>query len=328
MRIIMDTNLWSYLGDEGAAEQFQSLVNSRGLTVVVPPSTLNEVLLLPSAQPRRRIIDVLTYARRVRLTSEAQLESMELVVESQRCRPAWVKSMVDSAKVASLNTYWTKRVWRDAKETPEAIHNFLIQQRSKENLILESQKRIRKQILQDHFDITDLSNLQLAARDAPAGYLRGWSGDPVDAWRVQTRDYYWHQLRIARRACLTKEDATVGDWVGAYLDLQRVVGDPADFTLFWIEDVQVKSLRRNWVRWAVETAQTALKISRGNPRDGQHSTHLFDCDVFLSADQRYVKTLQLVASHAPFLLAEPRFVSPSQGRSTVERIEAVLLGDV
>ena len=84
IRLALDTNVWSYLGDVGAAAEFQLLIELRN---VIPPSTLLEVMRLPLAEPRARIVGAMSHARRVRLPSEAELESSEVVNEVRRCRP-------------------------------------------------------------------------------------------------------------------------------------------------------------------------------------------------------------------------------------------------
>ena len=78
MRIMLDTNLWSSIGDEMATGSFDTLMKSRSLQVVVPPSTLTEVTRLPVPEARDRIIHALATGPRHRLPTEAQSESAEV----------------------------------------------------------------------------------------------------------------------------------------------------------------------------------------------------------------------------------------------------------
>ncbi len=103
IRISLDTNLWSRIGDQDQSSAFEALVAERGVLVVVSPSTLVEVLRLPIEEPRRRIIAALTARPRLRLPTEAQLESDEVVAEARRTRPTWCRAMRDTARIASLN---------------------------------------------------------------------------------------------------------------------------------------------------------------------------------------------------------------------------------
>jgi hypothetical protein len=44
VRIALDTNIWSYLGDANAAADFERLATTESCTIIDPPSTLLEVL--------------------------------------------------------------------------------------------------------------------------------------------------------------------------------------------------------------------------------------------------------------------------------------------
>ena len=66
----------------------------------------------------------------------------------------------------------------------------------------------------------------------------------------------------------------------------------------------MQRMRRIWLRWAANLIQSESKITTGNPADEQHSTYLLDCDVFLTADKRYVDALQLREPSEP----QPRAV--------------------
>jgi len=322
----MDTNLWSRIGDQDRSAAFEALVDKREVLVVVPPSTLLEVLRLPEVEPRRRIISALTARPRVRLPSEAQLESDEVVAEARRTRPAWCRFMPDTARIARLNAFWTKGVWRSAREHPETLHDYLQRDSDFLHALFQAQLRQRHEVLRSRFDITRLASLQATPRpEVPPEYLSGWDGAPVDLWRIQTRDLYWHQLAVVTpRAELTNEDTTYADWVGAELDLRRVTSDRADFTRFWLQDVELTAIPRNWSRWAVQTVQADQKVTPGNPADAQHSAYLLDCDVYLTSDVRYARTLAAVREQAPFEIADPRLVPYDPQASIVDAIASAL----
>lgn len=122
MRIILDTNLWSSIGDEMAARPFDTLMKSHTLEVVVPPSTLLEVMRLPVTEARDRIIHALGTGPRRRLPTEVQSESAEVVSEVRRTRPHWMRSMPDTTRVWSLNNFWTKQIWRAALENSQILY--------------------------------------------------------------------------------------------------------------------------------------------------------------------------------------------------------------
>ncbi|MBM0232484.1 hypothetical protein AB0B39_27635 [Micromonospora sp. NPDC049114] len=327
MRVLLDTNIWSSLGDEGTSRPFRDFMQSRGLEVLVTPSTLVEVMDLPVPAPRQRIIEALITGSRRRLPTEAMSESAEVVAEIRRARPAWLRAMPDTATVASLNTFWTRTIWRQARETSERLHLWQQAQPPIAPHIVRQQRRQRHDVLETRFSFRPLTAIKARlAPETPDHYRAGWiEGDEVDAWRAELRDLYWHQLVVVPgRAVVTRQDTTFADWVGAYVDLRRLGSSRADFTRFWLYDASAEAVPRNWIRWAVRHIQTTQKISGGNPADEQHSSYLVDADIFLSADSRYVSTLKIVRDDAPFAMAEPRLVSGDRCVPILDRLAAVL----
>jgi hypothetical protein len=181
-------------------------------------------------------------------------------------------------------------------------------------------------MLRDNFMVRPLTAiLATPVPDVPDSYLAGWPGEPVELWRVECRNIYWHQLAVvAGQAFWTHEGTTIADWLGAYVDFSRLCTSPADFTRFWLYDVALNAVPRNWVRWAARLAQTFVKVTGGNPADEQHSSYLVDCDLFLSADVRYVSVLEIVRDDAPFPIAESRLVSGDRGTPVLDRIAAAI----
>ncbi|MDG4791116.1 hypothetical protein O7626_35315 [Micromonospora sp. WMMD1102] len=326
MRVMMDTNLWSSVGDEGVARSFDKMVTARGLEVVVPPSTLLEVIRLPVPHVRQRIIEAMAMGPRRRLATEAQSESAEVINEVRRVRPGWIRSMPDTGRVASLNTFWTKQIWRRALQDSQPLHESQMRQRPRSEYLVRRQRDQRAEMLKSKFGVRPLTAiLATPIPEAPDWYLDGWSGEPVEMWRLECRDLYWRELAtLGGRAFLTGEDATFADWIGAYVDLSKLRSDRADFTRFWVSDVVIEEMKRNWIRWAIRLAQAALKITAGNPADEQHSSYLVECDLFLSADARYVSTLELLRADAPFSVAESRLVSGDRSIAVLDRVAAVL----
>lgn len=326
MRVILDTNLWSSIRDERTERAFDALINSRDLRVVVPPSILVEVLRIPVAEARQQVIHALATGKRDRLPTEAESECMEVVSEVRRVRPQWIGTIPNTGRRWSLNNFWTKKIWREALQDSQRLHDYEMRQTSEREYLIGLQKMDRDNLLQSDFKMGPLTGLMISASaDTPDVHLAGWSGQPVDFWRIQLRDLYWHQLSVvAGRAGITREDTTTADWVGAYVDLPKLRSDREDFTQFWLEGVDISNIPRNWLRCAVRVAQTHYKVTPGNAADEQHSSYLFDCDVFLSADSRYISTLRFVQESAPFVFAELRLVSGDRSISIIDRLEAVL----
>jgi len=326
MKLILDTNLWSPIGDEGVAGKFEALMDDLGITVVMPPSYLNEVLSLPKREPRDRIIRAMAAGRRIRLCTEAASESGELVEQVRRHRPSWLRHMPDTAKVHSLNNFWTKRVWRRALDDSGPMHEYLQRRRPLAEHMVAVQRLDRAGLLENQFPIRPLTAITASLPPSPPTHpFASWAGRHFEAWRVTSALYYRHQLQVvAGSAAVTREDQTPADWVGAYVDLARMFADPSDFLKFWLVDVVLQEMPRNWLRWAMTLTQADYKISSGNPADAQHAAYLLDCDLFLSADMRYVAMLDAIKEDAPFAIAEIRRVDGDRAVPILNRIKAVL----
>lgn len=327
MRIMLDTMVWSYVGDQKARRQLDACARSAGLTLVIPPSILLEVLRHPLPEKREPILDALLHGpHRRRLSSEADLESAEFIKEVERLRPGWIRPLPNTGDEATLRTYWTKRVWRSAEERPDLFSQAepaqAVQRRAE--WLVERQREQRQEVDKGRVNLADLSSLRVTQLpDLPADYTAGW--DPTDAvepWRVHNRDVYWQALAVsAPRSAITHEDTTYADWVGARVDLRGACADRADFTRLWLYEIDAVNVPRNWLRWAADMAQADMKIIKSNPYDAQHAAYLLDCDVFLTADTKFVRVLNRLRDNAPVPIAEARCVAPA---NIVEEIAAAL----
>lgn len=322
MRVILDTNLWSSIGDEGAARAFDNMMKSRSAQIVVPPSILVEVLGLPAAEPRARIIHALATGPRQRLSTEAKSECLEFVAEVKRFRPRWMRMIPLTGKIWALDNFWTNKIWREALSDPQAHHEFQLRRRAERDLLVRSQRKQRQGILEGNVQLRPLTALTATPDPETQGMrLDGWSGEPVEAWRPACCILFWYQLSvIGGRAALSGEDTTLLDWVTPYVDLGMLRSDLADFTRLWLYDIELSAVPRNWLRWAINMMQSDFKVTGGNPADEQHATYLLDCDLFLSADARFISVLQAVLEDAPFSFGEPRLVSGDRSVPVLERL--------
>jgi hypothetical protein len=123
IRLILDTNLWSYVAEGGEAEALEALEDDLGLKVVIPPSMLLEVLATPREDVRARIVGVIAKPRRSRIhpLPEARLEADEITAVIRRLRPEWVRQLPRTDRISNLETFWTKQIWQKALEDAARI---------------------------------------------------------------------------------------------------------------------------------------------------------------------------------------------------------------
>lgn len=112
MRVILDNNVWSYVGIEGSRAELEAPAQASRLSVRTPPATLLEVLRTKDTEKRDRIIDAMTSRHWVRLRTEADLECEEFVAEARRTRPQWVRQLPRPGRPATLREFWTRGIWR------------------------------------------------------------------------------------------------------------------------------------------------------------------------------------------------------------------------
>ncbi|QHV83594.1 hypothetical protein C3K23_00965 [Streptomyces sp. 604F] len=328
MRIMLDNNVWSYLGDERAGKRFKTLVRSLGHRVVTAPSVLLEVLQHPRSDIRAAIIEVITTATDERLRSEADREGAEVISEVRRLHPEWMRTMPDTGREATWRTYWTKRFWREAVEHHDLLRETEPARRTARTarFLVDNQKEQRERWREAGFDLSELSQITLIPNaETTAEQQAGWApGERIAAWRPYCQEAYWGAFMRGRRSMFTREKATYADWVGARVDLRAMCASREAFNRFWLYEVESACLVRNWLRWAADTVQMDMKVTGGNPIDVQHSSYLPDCDVFLTADKNFVRVLDRIAEQAPVLVGRAHRVEPAAHDSIVEAIEATL----
>ena len=145
------------------------------------------------AEARDRIIHALGTGPRHRLPTEAQSESAEVVSEVRRIRPHWMRSMPDTARVWSLNNFWTNKIWRAALENSQLLYERGVGNMAERDAIISSQRIQRTEVVRTNFKMRHLT--EITASPSPESplqnYVPGWSGEPVEAWRVTCRHVYW-----------------------------------------------------------------------------------------------------------------------------------------
>jgi hypothetical protein len=331
MRVALDTNVWSFLADRDERTAFECLMSSHNMTVVLPPGTLLEVMRTTDADRRRRIVEVLTRGRRQYLRSDAALESEEVIAEARRLRPQWLRARPHTDRVASLDAFWTKRIWRIARQSPERLVAIDKAMGTRDRDTIVANQHRNKEIIEelrkaDHrgeWKHLNLSEMQATpTEDMPLEDRAGWpNSNRVDAWRAICMATYWRALKVVpSRARWTGEDTTFADWIGSYIVLHKMCKDRADFNRFWYCEVQASNMPRNWLRWAIDVAQWERKITLGNPGDAQQGSWLVDADFYLTADRRFAQILDMVEPHFPgSSLAAIRVVD----RNTPSAVDAI-----
>jgi hypothetical protein len=198
-RIVLDTNIWSYIGQGGEADAFEELARAKHIGVVVPPSVLLEVMKTPDPSALAQIVDAVTRGARdwTHPPTEARQLAEEVVSEIRRLRPAWVRTFPETSNVERLEKFWTKRIWQKAAADPVGVAErvnsgsemaaadrdvYEIQQENRQRL-LKSGARTKWEI-EPHVDLSNqLEHDRL-----------GWEGERIAFWRVDSAMTWWEVM--------------------------------------------------------------------------------------------------------------------------------------
>jgi hypothetical protein len=301
--LLLDTNLWSYLGEETDAGTLAATLSAAGHEAVITPQMLTEALRTSDVAKRTRIVDMMCARYWRKLWSAMDAQAAELTAEIRRLRPEWLRSIPKTDRLHSFRDYWTKVYWREAKTEPEVV----IARIEAANVGDDAEVEIaRVQAANKEmwpFLEGDLASAGMAATtaedhpDPDPGSRLGWPPNtPVLLWRVYARDIWWAHMGRELGGWLTGyRDTTTQDSLGAYVDLQTMRRERESFNRFFLFEVEGWYMPRSWWQGTVEVLQLGKKLGTGNGADATHASYLPDCDYLLTTDKRFAEIVQTAA---------------------------------
>ncbi|OZI46939.1 PIN domain-containing protein [Bordetella genomosp. 5] len=315
MRLFLDTNVWSYVADCGAASDLARVARRSKVEIVVSPAIVDEVTALPNEGARKKALALVTDPQWKRLMPESFSESVEVKKEILRLRPAWKVTSPKLAEVNRLRYDWVRRsggFWHRARAS-------VASQETDESLRADREFALAKeesyQIRQRLVSARPAANthLQYVAGLPDAG-TAGWSGDPVHYWRVPSLYFFQSELLIYA--------SPVREWIDAEVDVAAMMSDSASMNRLWLHEMDPHNVPRQWLRGAFEFLQAWHKVTDGTPGDSRLATHLVEVDQFVSADKNFVRFAERCRVEAPFRLAQARRISG--GREGVDQLLALV----
>lgn len=315
---MLDTGVWSRIGADNVADDLRLAVRQHNYSIVLPPSTLLEVLRTPRRDYRDRDVLAMVHSGGKPLASDVELETTEFIHAVRRHRPWWLKPKADLKTVNRLNDFWTRGIWDlAAADSDEASRRAGVDQLVP--AMVEHQRANRREFLDTKFEGHYGDLRYYGVRDVPSFGIR--KGDVIEQWRVDLGLFYWHHLAPQFRA---STDSTMRDWCGAYLDLDRLTLSSSDFGELWIKDIEASEVKRDWLQSAVRWSQTHRRIVASNPADEQHSAYLIDADVFMTTDRKLVDVIHEVQSYASFEFARPVLIDRETPGSFIDHLMAAV----
>jgi hypothetical protein len=254
------------------------------------------------------------------------MEALEVVNEVRRLRPEWLRQFPDTREEARLDTFWTKEVWRLARKSDELHLRHKREEHIEEtaSVVLRQMKNTRKSLLASKGDWSALDySVALNDDNAPAWYVSAVPPEgSVEGWRMDGEGIFWNQL-----AEVPRKRSTYADWVGMYVDLERMTSSHADFARFWFREVDKARMHRSWIRSVGGFALSQVKVTGGHPSDNQHMAYLPDCDVLVTRDENFGKALGMVRKAADFEFADIVVVESTDPQAILDALVVRLAVD-
>lgn len=298
MRVFLDTNVWSYLADCDAGADLAKTARKSGAQVVVSPAVVDELRELPKAVIRQRALKLVTRAEWVRLMPESYTESAEVKAEIARLRPEWLLRNPKLVEVNRLRYDWVRRAggfWERARDDVSPVETDEGQRADRETQLARDESYgIRKRISEQKTQAGE-THLQYVAGMPKAG-TPGWTGEPVDYWRVPSLHFFRSELLVYA--------SPFREWLDSEVDVAAMLMEPASMNRLWLHDMNASAVPRQWLRGAFEFLQAWHKVTDGTPGDSRLATHLAEADLFLSADKNFVRFADRCNAEAPFQTAQ------------------------
>ncbi len=301
--LLLDTNLWSYLGAEMGPDALAGVLAAAGHEAVITPEMLTEVLYTEDLARRTLVIEMMCSRHWRKLRSAMDAQSEEMTEEARRLRPEWLRSMPKTDRLHSLRDYWTKVYWREAKTQPKDVIARVLASSVDDDSHAEIARVQSANRAVWPFEAAELAYAGLAATtaedhpDPEIGSRMGWPANtPVHLWRVNARDVWWAHMDRELRGPLTGyRDTTISDFLGAVVDLPTMRRDRASFNRFFLFDIEAWNVPRAWWQGTVEVLQLGMRLGPGNGADAAHASFLPDCDYLLTTDRRFANALRAAA---------------------------------
>lgn len=294
--LLLDTNVWSYIGDEGMLPQMLKVCRSGRIAFMVAPASVSEARKLDNVSIRRRILEAMTHDRWTRLMPEAYLEAQEIKSLLLKMRPQWAVEVKNFSDFNKCRYDWLRRTggfWERARNdinpptTDESIRA------AAENKLAQEQTRAIRNKFKVGSQTGALTHLQKAVieLDDPIAEMT-----TVDYWRLPSFYSLVSELQIFA--------SPYREWLDCEIDVNAMFSDFLDLERVWFKEIKPEHVKRQWLRSSMEFLQRWHRPTDGSPVDSQLTSHLVDADYFVTADNNFAKCVERIRLEAPFQTAK------------------------
>lgn len=291
-RILLDSNLWRYILDAGFQGRLLRVARHGNVAIQIAPAVMYEALRLRDAPLRHRLVELMANQAFHRLMPEAFSESMDILNEIKRLRPEWLRQTPDLAFFERNRKDWSRKMggfWVRCAKSPDHEAGCIAE--SEGAVMDQAQQQIRK-MRKEMLATGWNGNLGLdEIRMVPEERLRGWNGEPVEAWRLESL--------VGVSYALARAGHPYRDWLAPFIDVDGELLRRPEWVAFWLHDVDTQALPRQWLRWGHSFSQRFRKVTSGSGGDNQLMTYLIDTDCVMTADKGFVDIIEACRPFAP-----------------------------
>lgn len=311
MRLLLDTNIWSYVADNNRVPDLLNAARKTRAKFLVAPGSVDEARLMPIPALRIRLLETMTNKAWKRLMPEVFFECAEIKEALLAARPQWEnkKPPIDNAYLRfrfeflrSKGGFWDlARIDAPLPETDESLradHEHALAKQQVRDIRDRFKGRNQNAAIKTFGDVT------LEVADQIAGKRE------VQYWRVASAYNLEQELQVFA--------SPYRELLDCFIDIDAMFADMDDFDQVWYDEVQPNQLKRQWLRAAMEYQQRWHKPTDGSPADSRLTAHLLDADYFVTADKNFANCLEKIHAEAPFETAKPLKVSG--GNAGVEEL--------
>lgn len=312
MLVYLDTNVYSHICESRATAKVSETIHRLGWEVVASADNLFEMFAIADVAKREREVATLTaLGRRLDRPPHSYRQAMEVLQAIRRYRPKWVRSLVFDRLSREFRAKHDRR-WADAKKgifpSPAGYAAYRRDFEKGTAGALEFQRELRQRKLKQEIAV-----------------IAKQFGNKVGAFRtdLERPDAFWRaECWLAFDSALLHRDPAsrdLHDWLAPHLKMMSVTAE--ELFLLWMRDIEPADVPIASWSGLVAWGQLHAKASHGNANDQQHAAMAVTTDLFITADVKFHRALQLAAPYHGGRLATfalwPRALSVSDAMANV-----------
>lgn len=298
MKLYFDTNIYEFMSKKAEEVAVRSIIDEFGHDVEVSGENITETLATPDERQRIfQIAAIVTTAKELEPHPQSWTQAEEVRSEILRCRPGWLRHAPSRKLVRKATSMLegNKQRWLDMKAmelpSPGVFAVYYRDFREGVAKYADTQRALRDSIRNPESNFSIMRETSGNQRTVESSM----QFTAYNYWRYECLSA-WFQAIVRR----IPESRDYADWLCPYLK-EKAFQD-LSYSKFWLEEVDPTYMPKNHISGLANYYQLHLKLSPGNASDQIHACKLLDVDLFITADQRFHRILEIIVQqHYPHI---------------------------